>query len=130
MHLLVVDDDRDIQTTLMEVFLSEGYLVGEIADGMLAFAYLNPHIVILDYQKRRRDGEIGMRLFPEEQRFPLQLAYLLMSAKRGAYAPAFTAMCQEMGVLWMDRPLDLAQLLKMTQWLGHHVAQHFVNQAC
>ncbi|MGE0549217.1 MAG: response regulator [Kofleriaceae bacterium] len=60
-HILVVEDDRDVRETVVEVLEDEGYSVSAAADGSLALAYLaseqrRPDLILLDLMMPNMNG--------------------------------------------------------------------------
>src|SRR5215470_5158197 len=59
--ILVVEDDHDVQSSLVEVLEDEGYTVATADDGAEALAYLRvasilPRLIVLDIMMPRMDG--------------------------------------------------------------------------
>jgi len=74
-HLLVVEDDRDIRESVIEVLEDEGYVVSSASDGQQALALLRggatrPHLILLDLMMPVMNGF----QFREEQRRDAALA--------------------------------------------------------
>ena len=63
--LLVVEDDEDIRTDLVEILTRNGYRVAPVADGEEALAYLKihplPRLILLDLMMPVMDGWEVMR---------------------------------------------------------------------
>jgi CheY-like chemotaxis protein len=64
--LLVVDDDEDLRTMVVQLLETEGYVVRAAADGLEALDLLEtalPHLILLDMRMPRMDGwELGRRI--------------------------------------------------------------------
>jgi CheY-like chemotaxis protein len=59
--ILVVDDDRDIRESVVEVLEDEGYVVASAADGVQALSYLRqrervPDLILLDIMMPNMNG--------------------------------------------------------------------------
>jgi CheY-like chemotaxis protein len=76
-HILVVEDDRDIRESVIEVLEDEGYVVSAASDGQQALALLRsgaarPHLVLLDLMMPVMNGF----QFRDEQRKDPALAHI------------------------------------------------------
>lgn len=65
MHILVIDDDRDIRDMLGMVLAAEGYVVDTAVDGLAGLDRLHmgprPSLILLDMMMPRLDGEGFMK---------------------------------------------------------------------
>ena len=72
--ILIVDDDKDIRTSLTDVLEDENYQVASASDGMEALRYLHTHpapaLILLDWMMPNCDGAC----FRRQQREDPELA--------------------------------------------------------
>lgn len=82
--VLVVDDDADIRTTLVEVLQEEGYVVYEAPDGKPALTQLRqstePMVVLLDMQMPGLDGIAVLHAVAAHEELATRHAYIVMTA--------------------------------------------------
>lgn len=79
-HILVVDDDKDIVTTLKIQLEREGYIVSSAYDGQEALDVLvreQIHLILIDIMMPRMDGFSAIMKIREKRNIPI----LVMSAK-------------------------------------------------
>ncbi|HEX8997492.1 MAG TPA: response regulator [Ktedonobacterales bacterium] len=119
-HILLVDDDQDIRTTLRVALEEEGYEVEEAEDGLEALDLLRhslqPLVVILDLRMPRLTGDALLRRVDRKEHLPAQHTYVLVTANRELLSSVSLRLLQRMDVPVIAKPFDLDDLLD-------HVAQ-------
>ncbi len=123
-NVLVVEDDRDIRESVVEVLEDEGYTVWAAADGQEALERLSgnhprPHIILLDLMMPVMNGF----QFREEQLRRADLAaipVLIVTADANARAKAESLRAAG----FVQKPLKIQPLLDMIERLtaGHPAA--------
>lgn len=99
--ILIVEDDPSIRSILSEIFLSEGYRVEAVNDGMAAMTSLRrtvPDAIIADIQMPRLRGDA---LAAELADWGIPI--VLTSAQ--SYRPAIA------GTVFIPKPFDLDELV-------------------
>lgn len=121
-QVLVVEDDADILSSLVEVIRDEGYDVVSAANGYQALGQLETHpidLIFLDLMMPVMDGW----KFLEElhQRFPaLHVPVVLLSAVHGLPAEA-----QKLGVArFLHKPFDLEDVARVAHELCENDLEH------
>lgn len=114
-HILIVEDDPDILSSLAEVIREEGYEVETAANGYQALAKLEaamPDLIFLDLMMPLMDGWKFMET--ARQRFPDVVArVVLLSAVKGLPEEA-----GKMGVReFLAKPFDLEDVTRVTHRL-------------
>jgi two-component system nitrogen regulation response regulator NtrX len=117
-HILIVDDERAIQTTLRGVLEDEGYRVTAVGSGELALARLQedtPDIIFLDIWM---PGIDGLETLAEMKRLRPELAVVMISG-HGTIETAVKA--TKLGAYdFIEKPLSLEKtLLTATRALEH-----------
>lgn len=112
-HVLVVDDDRDIRDSLLEVLEEAGYSSTGAEDGRRALAILQgdarrPDVILLDLQMPNLDGP-GFRAeqlkLPELAKIPVVIVTADANAAKQASSLGVSRVLQ--------KPLRLPQLLEL-----------------
>ena len=107
-HVLVVDDDRAIVSTVEAVLVDEGYVVATAADGQQALAELQremPSLVLLDMRMPVMDG---WRFAEEVKQQGLTVPIVVMTAAQDARRWA-----SEIGADgYVSKPFDIDDLLQ------------------
>lgn len=111
LHILLVEDDRDIQMAMLEVLEEEGYSVAVANNGQQALSYLAsatalPHVILLDLMMPVMDGfefRMRMRQVPRFMAVPV----IVVSADRNAQQK--TELMQV--AAFLEKPLNLTDLL-------------------
>lgn len=112
-HVLVVEDDVDILSSLVEVIREGGYEVSSAANGYQALAQLDNHpvdLIFLDLMMPLMDG---WRFLTEmRQRFPDQhIPVVLLSA-----VPELQEEAKRSGVAhFLRKPFDLDDVLRVAK---------------
>jgi CheY-like chemotaxis protein len=114
-HVLIVEDDPDILSSLAEVIREEGFEVETAANGYQALARLEsnpPGLIFLDLMMPLMDGWRFMEL--ARQRFPgLQVPIVLLSAVHSLSAEA-----QKLGVTaFLPKPFELEAVARLAHEL-------------
>jgi len=107
-HVLIVDDDRLVLTTLARGLRDAGYRVTEAGDGATALGLVAremPDLALLDVRMPGMSGiELAARLTSEHQ-----LPFLFLSAYGG---PEIVKHAKALGALgYLVKPLDVAQII-------------------
>jgi two-component system chemotaxis response regulator CheY len=110
MHILVIDDDKDIRDMLDMVLAAEGYEVATASDGVAGLDRLRvgarPSLILLDMMMPRLDGEgffRAMRSNPSTADIPVVILTGHPSARKKAV---------ELGVAGcLVKPVELLDLL-------------------
>lgn len=114
-HVLIVEDDPDILSSLAEVIREEGFEVETAANGYQALARLEsnpPGLIFLDLMMPLMDGWKFMEL--ARQRFPsLGVPIVLLSAVHSLPAEA-----ARLGVTaFLTKPFDLEDVARLAHQL-------------
>ena len=117
-HILIVDDERAIQTTLRGVLEDEGYRVTAVGSGELALARLQedtPDIIFLDIWM---PGIDGLDTLAEMKRLRPETAVVMISG-HGTIETAVKA--TKLGAYdFIEKPLSLEKtLLTLTRAIEH-----------
>lgn len=111
-RVLVVEDDADILSSLVEVIREEGYEVLSAANGFQALAQLEQHPVDLIFLDLMMPIMDGWRFLDEmHQRYPsLHPKVVLLSAVHGLPAEA-----ERLGVSrYLRKPFELEDVVRIT----------------
>jgi CheY-like chemotaxis protein len=114
-HVLIVEDDPDILSSLAEVIREEGFDVETAANGYQALARLEsnpPGLIFLDLMMPLMDGWRFLEL--AQQRFPsLHVPVVLLSAVHSLSSEA-----QKLGVTaFLPKPFDLEAVTRLAHEL-------------
>jgi CheY-like chemotaxis protein len=119
MHILVIDDDRDIRAMLSMALAAEGHEVETAVDGVVALERLRqgrlPSLILLDMMMPRLGGEelLGvMRSNPHTADIPVVILTGQPAMGRNA-AKLGAAGC-------LVKPIDLGDLLSAIHSAGAH----------
>ena len=120
--MLVVEDDVDILSSLVEVIREEGFDVSSAANGYQALAQLEaerPDVIFLDLMMPVMDG--WKFLESMHARFPdLHVPVVLLSAVHNLPDEA-----RRLGVTrFLRKPFDLEDVARIAHELGAHPVQH------
>jgi CheY-like chemotaxis protein len=110
-HILIVDDDPAIRSTISDVLAEEGYTVATAtngAEGLVALAGTLPAVVLLDMRMPVLDGWGFARALKERG---VSLPIVVMTAAQDA-----RQWSQEIGAAWvLAKPFDLDELLQAVE---------------
>ncbi len=115
-HILIVEDDADILSSLVEVVRDEGFEVLSAANGYQALSQLEAHHVDLIFLDLMMPVMDGWRFLHEARtRFPtLDAPVVLLSAVRGLDDEA-----RKLGVMrFLAKPFDLDDVVRLAHELG------------
>lgn len=112
MSILIVEDDRNIRETLVELLADEGYQIDEAGDGQEALTYLRdceslPELILLDLTMPIMNGwefRAEQRLDPRLSSIPV----VVLSAYRHAQEQIATLDVET----FLPKPIDADLLLK------------------
>jgi CheY-like chemotaxis protein len=120
--ILVVDDDRDIRDSLIEVLEGEGYQVASAGNGQEALDYLKdaaplPAVILLDIMMPLMNG-IQFRVEQKKNLSWSKIAVIVMTAiARGELASKLDGVeldgTQIDGMQYLRKPIDLRTLLEL-----------------
>lgn len=108
-HILVVEDDRDIRDSVVEVLEDAGYRTSSAADGQQALtvlAQLTPDVILLDLMMPVMNG---FQFREQQLRAPALAAIPVLVITADADAKAKAASLRAAGVL--QKPLKIQPLL-------------------
>lgn len=123
-HVLLVEDDRDIQMAMFEVLQEEGYRITVANNGQEALSVLDslsilPHVILLDLMMPVMDGfEFRMRM-RQIKRFE-QVPVVVVSADRNARQKT----SQMYVAAFLEKPLNLTDLLDTLEQVCGGLAQN------
>lgn len=112
-RILVVEDDADIRTTLMEVLEDAGFVVHGASDGRMALAHLEhaaalPDLILLDLLMPVLDGA-GFRAAQRSQPRLADIPVVIVSANDQVREAA-----ERLGVQsFLSKPIALKDLLRV-----------------
>lgn len=119
--ILVVDDDRNLRTTLKELLQQAGYEVGEAADGNHALTWLDQRhadLVLCDWKMPEAGGEALLRRLGANEMLE-RLPVIIMTA-HGTGLNAMAAI--QLGAYdFVTKPLDLDEVLTTVKRTLHHL---------
>ena len=111
LHVLVVDDDREIAETLRLALAQEGYEVSVASDGNQGLAYVeakNPDLIILDMMMPRRSGFLVLERMRQVNEFPAPV--IMITGNEGTRHQEYAEM---LGVNdYIHKPFAIERLLK------------------
>ena len=108
-HILIVDDEKSIRETLIEILEFEGHRVGQAGDGEVGLAYLKKHqvdLVLCDIKMPKMDG-IQLLELANEEGIP---AVFIMITAQGTIETAVEA-TKKGAFDFIEKPPDLNRLL-------------------
>ena len=110
-HILVVDDDRELRDTLREVLEDLGYSVDAAVDGLDALSQLDgparrPDLILLDLQMPNLDGA-GFRNEQLKRAEIAEIPVALLTADREGKARAAAPHTDA----YLSKPLKLLELM-------------------
>lgn len=116
-HVLVVDDDADIRTSMRSLLEDiGGYTVIEAPDGLeglkILRASMEPLVVLLDLLMPGLDGMDVLRQVAADEKLVRKHAYVLVTVSRLAQPLEF-ASSVEMEVPVVSKPFDMDDLLSI-----------------
>jgi CheY-like chemotaxis protein len=123
--VLVVDDDRDIRTSLVFLLEDEGYAVLEAADGVQALEMLRRqqrHLVVaLDWMMPHLDGPHVLAAVEADVTLRRRHQFFFMTACNDQFQGAFAAYVSEHAIPVIPKPFDLTRLLATVRQLAHRL---------
>jgi DNA-binding NtrC family response regulator len=108
-HILVVDDEKSIRDTLIEILEFEGYMLGQADDGQAGLAYLKQHqvdLVLCDVKMPKMDG---IQLLESANLDGISAPFIMITAQ-GTIATAVEA-TKKGAFDFIEKPPDLNRLL-------------------
>ena len=118
-HVLIVDDDPGVRSSLAAVLKSEGFEVEEAGDGAEAVARATNHapdLVLLDLNMTRMDGWTA---FTQLDRVRPLVPVIVITARPNQYEQAV-----QLGVdAFMEKPLNFPVLLRAIHKLTHEAEE-------
>ena len=108
-HILVVDDEKSIRDTLIEILEFEDYTVGQASDGEAGLAYLKQHqvdLVLCDVKMPKMDG---IQLLESANSDGISAPFIMITAQ-GTIATAVEA-TKKGAFDFIEKPPDLNRLL-------------------
>ena len=122
-HILIVDDEKRICSSLTGIFEDEGYKVGAVHDGQAALTEIEAHLpdlMILDLWMPGMDGlqvlEIVKRRYPDLPVIVISghgnIETAVKAAKLGAYDFLEKPLSLEKTLIMVERALDQRRLLR------------------
>ena len=108
-HILVVDDEKSIRDTLIEILEFEGYMLGQAGDGQAGLAYLKQHqvdLVLCDVKMPKMDG---IQLLESANLDGISAPFIMITAQ-GTIATAVEA-TKKGAFDFIEKPPDLNRLL-------------------
>ena len=111
--ILVVEDDRAIRETVVDLLKDEGFAnVTAVRHGKEALAYLEttptlPALILLDLMMPVMDGESFLRTVQQHPNASLRSVpvIVLTASRRRTTLPG--------AVTWLDKPIDIERLLQL-----------------
>jgi CheY-like chemotaxis protein len=114
-RVLVVEDDKDIRETVVDVLLDEGYRVYEAPDGKPALARLHASreqfVVLLDLNMPGMDGKAVLQAVAAHDELAVRHAYILVTANQRTLPLAFVNLLTQLRVAVIAKPFDIDALL-------------------
>ena len=108
-HILVVDDEKSIRDTLIEILEFEGYMLGQAGDGQAGLAYLKQHqvdLVLCDVKMPKMDG---IQLLESANLDGISAPFIMITAQ-GTIETAVEA-TKKGAFDFIEKPPDLNRLL-------------------
>jgi len=108
-HILVVDDEKSIRDTLIEILEFEGYTIGQAGDGEAGLAYLKQHqvdLVLCDIKMPKMDG---IQLLETANLDGISAPFIMITAQ-GTIETAVEA-TKKGAFDFIEKPPDLNRLL-------------------
>jgi len=108
-HILVVDDEKSIRDTLIEILEFEDYTVGQASDGEAGLAYLKQHqvdLVLCDVKMPKMDG---IQLLESANSDGISAPFIMITAQ-GTIETAVDA-TKKGAFDFIEKPPDLNRLL-------------------
>ena len=108
-HILVVDDEKSIRDTLIEILEFEGYTIGQAGDGEVGLAYLKQHqvdLVLCDIKMPKMDG---IQLLESANLDGISAPFIMITAQ-GTIETAVEA-TKKGAFDFIEKPPDLNRLL-------------------
>ena len=108
-HILVVDDEKSIRDTLIEILEYEGYTIGQAGDGEAGLAYLKQHqvdLVLCDVKMPKMDG---IQLLETANLDGISAPFIMITAQ-GTIETAVEA-TKKGAFDFIEKPPDLNRLL-------------------
>lgn len=113
-HVLIVDDDRDIRDTLRLVLEDEGYDVLEAPDGVVALEILRtsayPMVVLTNHNMPRLDGPGLLNFISTEPALMRRDAFIYMTAASRIISPDVRQTLKELHAPVLRKPFDIQHL--------------------
>src|SRR5258708_11348771 len=130
MHVLVVDDDRDIRGTLRVALEDAGYTVHEAPDGLIAMDLLltspAPLVVLLDLMMPRMTGSEILELFANDAVWARRHAFIVLTAAAGRSGVVqLQPLLQQLTIPLLPKPYDIDALLEAV----HAAEQRLASRA-
>ena len=110
-HILVVDDEANMRTTLADILLDEGYQVSTAEDGETAVkmcAENHYHVILMDV---RMPGLDGVEAFRRIRRHQEGVKVIMMSAF--GMADLKQIALEEGAIAFLDKPLDVEKVIRL-----------------
>ena len=108
-HILIVDDEKSIRDTLIEILEFEGHKVGQAGDGEVGLSYLNQHqvdLVLCDVKMPKMDG---IQLLESANLEGISTPFIMITAQ-GTIETAVEA-TKKGAFDFIEKPPDLNRLL-------------------
>lgn len=124
MQILVVDDDSNIRSMVIELLEDEGYSVQGAADGLDALDRLRaepqpPCVILLDLMMPRMDGWAFRQAQRED---PALAAIPVVTMSAHANLPATAAPLEPAGIV--PKPIDIGHLLSLIEQFCGNTPDH------
>lgn len=114
-HVLIADDEADLRETLRTLLESEGYTVGEAANGRQALNALRasavPMVALIDMVMPGLNGIQVIEAVAADPALAARHAYLLLTANHRPLPDAAAALLAQLGVTVVRKPFDIDALL-------------------
>jgi len=121
--VLVIDDDKDLRTTVAQVLVDEGYDVLEASNGAEALLVLQekplPAVILLDLMMPVMNGA----QFRQAQRADARFADIPVVVMTAAGARAKQAIVELAPLRLLDKPIALDDLLLAVEGASKHGAK-------
>lgn len=123
MRVLVVDDDREVRTTLEVVLSAHGYHILTAADGSEGLMRAErdaPHLILIDLMMPRRSG---LSVVEHLERWPSRPRIILMTASTESRHQQLSSTARIDGFL--RKPFELPSLLALVDGILSPLADRF-----